>query len=87
MEKRGFELYGGGGFGGSPQVSLKLKDFIPDKDILYYIQGMKNLFEAEGDRTNKHKARIRFIVKRLGKEKFIERFNEEVNKLKSRVKT
>ncbi|MBV4418022.1 sulfurtransferase TusA family protein [Clostridium tyrobutyricum] len=84
--KRGFELYGGGGFGGSPQVALKLKDFISDKDILYYIQGMKNLFEAEGDRTNKNKARIRFIVKRLGKEKFIERFNEEVNKLKAESK-
>lgn len=83
--KRGFELYGGGGFGGSPSVSLKLRDFIEAKDILYYIQAMKNLFEKEGDRTNKNKARIRFIVKRLGQEKFIQLFNEEVDKLKSSV--
>ncbi|UZQ51563.1 sulfurtransferase TusA family protein [Clostridium kluyveri] len=83
--KKGFELYGGGGFGGSPSVSLKLRDFIEAKDILYYIQAMKNLFEKEGDRTNKNKARIRFIVKRLGQEKFIQLFNEEVDKLKSSV--
>lgn len=81
--KRGFELYGGGGFGGSPRVSLKLRDFVNAEDILYYIQAMKNLFEAEGDRTNKNKARIRFIVMRLGEKKFIERFDEEVDKLKS----
>ncbi|MBP2032908.1 sulfite reductase (ferredoxin) [Clostridium algifaecis] len=84
--KRGFELYGAGGFGGSPRVAIKLRDFIEDKNILYYIQAMKNLFEAEGDRTNKNKARIRFILKRLGKEKFVARFNDEVDKLKSEGK-
>lgn len=82
--KRGFELYGGGGFGGSPRVSLKLRNFVDAEDILYYIQAMKNLFEAEGDRNNKNKARIRFIVMRLGEKKFIERFDEEVDKLKSK---
>ncbi|WP_446897934.1 sulfurtransferase TusA family protein [Clostridium sp. LBM24168] len=82
--KRGFELYGAGGFGGSPRVALKLRDFVNAEDILYYIQAMKNLFEAEGDRTNKNKARIRFILMRLGEKKFIERFDEEVDKLKSK---
>lgn len=80
--KKGFELFGGGGFGGNPRVSLKLRDFIEAKDILYYLQGMKNLFEKEGDRSNKNRARIRYIVKRLGEEKFIQLFNEEVDKLK-----
>lgn len=82
--KPGFELYGAGGFGGNPRVSLKLRDFIDAKDILYYIQAMKNVFEAEGDRTNKNKARIRYIVIRLGEEKFIQIFNEEVSNLKQK---
>jgi sulfite reductase (ferredoxin) len=80
-EKKGFELYGGGGFGGNPRVSLKLRDFIEAKDILYYLQAMKNLFEKEGNRKNKNRARIRYIVKRLGEEKFIELFNHEVDQL------
>ena len=80
--KKGFEVYGGGGFGGNPRVSLKLTDFIEDKDVIYYVQAMKELFEKEGDRSNKNKARIRYIVVRLGEEKFIQRFEEELAKVK-----
>ncbi|AGK99067.1 sulfurtransferase TusA family protein [Clostridium pasteurianum] len=80
--KKGFEVYGGGGFGGNPRVSLKLADFIEDKDVIYYVQGMKELFEKEGDRSNKNKARIRYIVARLGKEKFIQRFEEELARVR-----
>ena len=80
---KGFEVYGGGGFGGNPKVSLKLEDFINAKDVLYYVQAMKELFEKEGDRNNKHKARIRYIVERLGEEKFKLRFNEELQRIKA----
>ncbi|HEY8889145.1 MAG TPA: sulfurtransferase TusA family protein [Clostridium sp.] len=80
--KKGFEVYGGGGFGGNPKVSIKLKDFIETKDVIYYVQAMKELFEREGDRSNKHKARIRYIVERLGEEKFIQLFNEELKRIK-----
>ncbi|CAB1240184.1 Sulfite reductase [Clostridiaceae bacterium BL-3] len=82
--RRGFEVYGAGGFGGSPRVALKLKDFIPADEILYYIQGLKNVFEVEGDRTNKNKARIRFILMRLGEKKFVEELSSEINKLKEK---
>jgi sulfite reductase (ferredoxin) len=81
--KKGFEVYGGGGFGGNPRVALKLEDFIEANDVIYYAHAMKNLFEKEGDRSNKHKARIRYAVNRLGEEKFIELFKEELSKLKS----
>ncbi|AJA49589.1 sulfite reductase [Clostridium pasteurianum DSM 525 = ATCC 6013] len=81
--KKGFEVYGGGGFGGNPRVSLKLSDFIEDKDVIYYVQAMKELFEKEGDRSNKNKARIRYIVARLGEEKFIQYFERELARVKS----
>ncbi|WP_026882136.1 sulfurtransferase TusA family protein [Clostridium akagii] len=82
---KGFEIYAGGGFGANPRVSLKLSDFSPDTDILYYIQGLKELFEKEGDRTNKNKARIRYIVARLGEEKFLEELKGYVAKVKNRI--
>lgn len=81
--KKGFEVYGGGGFGGNPRVSLKLADFIEDKDVIYYVQAMKELFEKEGDRSNKNKARIRYIVARLGEEKFIQYFEKELARVKN----
>ncbi|WP_163193090.1 nitrite/sulfite reductase [Clostridium thermarum] len=82
---KGFEVYGGGGFVGSPRMALKLADFIEDKDVLYYAQAMKEVFEKEGDRTNRHKARIRYIVHRLGEEKFLEFFNTQLQKVKAEV--
>ena len=84
--KKGFVVYGGGGFGGNPRVALKLSDFIEDKDVLYYAKAMKEVFEKDGDRSNKHKARIRYIVTRLGEEKFIQLFNEQLEKVKKENK-
>ncbi len=81
--EQGFEVYGAGGFGGSPNVSIKLADFIPATEVLYHIQAMKELFEEEGDRTNKHKARIRYILQRLGVEDFKARYQELLEKVKA----
>jgi sulfite reductase (ferredoxin) len=81
--KRGFEVYGGGGLGGSAKIGLKLEDFIADTEVLYYVQAMKQVFAREGDRTNRHKARLRFVVQRLGEEEFINVFRNELNQLKA----
>ena len=81
--KRGFEVYGAGGLGGSPRVGIKLEDFIDHNDALYYVQAMKQIFEREGDRTNKHKARLRFILQRLGEENFKEMFKVELGKVRA----
>lgn len=82
---RGFEVYGAGGFGANPRMALKLADFIEDKDILYYAQAMKEVFDKEGDRANRNKARIRYILHRLGEEKFLELFNSQLKKVKTEV--
>ncbi len=81
--KRGFAVYGGGGLGGNAKLALKLEDFIADTEALYYIEAMKLVFAREGDRTNRHKARLRFVVQRLGEEEFIKMFNNELAQLKA----
>lgn len=80
--KRGFEVYAAGGLGGSPRVGIRIKDFIEEKDVLYYVQAMKELFEAEGDWQNRNRARIRYILLRLGEEKFRELLEYYVDKAK-----
>ncbi|TCT14237.1 sulfite reductase (ferredoxin) [Natranaerovirga pectinivora] len=82
----GYELYGAGGLGGRSTTALKLDEFIPRSEILYHVLAMKNIFEKEGDRTNKHSARIRFIVYRLGEEEFRRRYNEELEIVKKEYK-
>lgn len=81
--QRGFEVYGGGGLGVGARIALKLEDFIPDSEALYYIQAMRNVFAKEGDRTNRQKARLRFVVQRLGEKDFIALFKEELQLVKS----
>lgn len=83
--KKGFQVYGAGGLGGSSTAALKIEDFIDKKDVLYYVQAMKELFEAEGDRENRSKARIRFIRYRLGEDKFKELLKYYVNKAKEQL--
>ncbi|AGX43500.1 nitrite/sulfite reductase [Clostridium saccharobutylicum] len=81
--KRGFEVYGAGGLGRNPSVGIKLEDFIDHNDALYYVQAMKQIFEREGDRTNRHKARLRFVLQRLGEEKFREVLKIELDKVRT----
>jgi len=80
--RRGFEVYGAGGLGGSPKVGIKLEDFIDHQDALYYAQAVKQIFEREGDRTNRSKARLRFVLQRLGEVKFREMLKIELNKVR-----
>ncbi|WP_144428520.1 nitrite/sulfite reductase [Defluviitalea phaphyphila] len=82
--KKGFVVYGAGGLGNAPKASIKLKDFIEDHEVLYYVQAMKELFENEGDRVNRNKARIRHILYRLGEEKFKNLFFDFLKKVKEK---
>lgn len=80
--KKGFEVLGAGGLGSSPTSATKLEDFIPAEEVLYHVQAMKEIFENEGDRSNKHKARIRYILYRLGEEAFLNLYKKQVDKVK-----
>jgi len=79
---RGFSLFGAGGLGGNSTPGVQLESFIPDSEILYHVQAMKELFEQEGDRSNKNKARIRHILHRIGEKEFKERYRLKVKKAK-----
>jgi len=68
--QKGFCVYAGGGLGANPQVGVKIEDFIPEKAVFEVAEAVKRLFDAHGDRANKHKARLRYVLKRLGPEKF-----------------
>lgn len=81
--QRGFAVYGGGGLGGNARLALKLEDFIADTDALYYVQAMKQVFAREGDRSNRHKARLRYVVQRLGEEEFSKVLRKELDQLRN----
>ena len=69
-EQRGFAVYGAGGLGGSPNVAVLLEEFIKEDEVFAATEAMKRLFDKHGDRSNKHKARLRYVLARVGVDEF-----------------
>ena len=79
-----FKVFVGGGLGRNPAVSLQLDELVKPSDVLYYVEGLTKLFMDEGDYKNKAKARVRYMVSRLGEKVFLEKFKEYVAKEKEK---
>ena len=82
--KRAFKLYIGGGLGRNPRTSVEFDELIDEKDVLYCLEAMTNLFVAEGDYKNHGKARIRYIVERMGEEEFKNCFRKHLEEVKAK---
>ncbi len=81
-DKPYFKVFVGGGLGRNPQKAIVLEDKIPASEALYYIIATKDLFEEEGDRNNRNKARLRYVAQRLGDDAFKKRLRAYVTKIK-----
>jgi sulfite reductase beta subunit-like hemoprotein len=68
--RRGFRLYVGGGLGPSPQVAQLLEDFTPVEDLLVTVAAVLRVFDRLGNRDNKYLARLKFVIRNLGMDKF-----------------
>ena len=64
----GFAVYVGGGQGRTPMVAHKIRDFLPLADLLAYTQAIVRVYNLEGRRDNKYKARIKILVHEKGVE-------------------
>jgi sulfite reductase (ferredoxin) len=70
QERRGFELYVGGGLGAVPQNALLFDEFLPEEELLPIAQAMCRVFARLGEKANRAKARMKFLIKKLGIEEF-----------------
>lgn len=66
-----FRLFIGGGLGRNPRVGVEFPELVDPMDVVYHVEGLTRMFIAEGDYENHGKARIRYIVERMGEEEFI----------------
>lgn len=80
--KQYFKVYLGGGMGRNSKLSANTEQLIKPEDILYHVQAMTELFINEGDYVNKGRARIRYIMERMGEEKFEKCYNSYLEKVK-----
>jgi sulfite reductase (NADPH) hemoprotein beta-component len=66
----GFEVLVGGGLGRAPMIGQTIYDFVTPDELLGCLEAILRVYNLEGRRDNIHKARIKFVVKANGVEKF-----------------
>ena len=63
---RGFKVLVGGGLGSLPTESAVLSDFLPEEELLPTIEAVLRVFKETGNRKNKFKARLKFVLREKG---------------------
>ncbi|MBA5778309.1 nitrite/sulfite reductase [Stappia sp. F7233] len=62
----GFTVFVGGGLGRTPMIGRKVRDFLPEADLLAYSEAILRVYNLYGRRDNKYKARIKILVHETG---------------------
>jgi len=68
----GFKVFVGGGLGRTPVIGQEIRKFLPEKDLLTYLDAIVRVYNMHGRRDNKFKARIKILVRALTPVKFAE---------------
>ena len=66
----GWEVMVGGGQGRTPMIAVTVREFLPEKEVIPYMEAIMRVYNLFGRRDNKYKARIKILVHELGAEKF-----------------
>jgi sulfite reductase (NADPH) hemoprotein beta-component len=73
----GYEVWAGGGLGRTPMIGIKMRDFVPTTDLIRYVEAIMRVYNAEGRRDNKFKARIKILVHEKGGDNFRKAVEDE----------
>ena len=73
----GFEVLVGGGLGRTPHIGATIREFLPTRRLLSYMEAILRVYNRHGRRDNIFKARIKILVSSLGAEEFARQVEEE----------
>ncbi|MGB7159993.1 MAG: hypothetical protein WBD40_18145 [Tepidisphaeraceae bacterium] len=74
---RGFELYVGGGLGAVPHQAKLMMEFCPEEELLPMARAIGRVFARLGEKKNRNRARLKFVVQKLGIDEFRRLVEEE----------
>ncbi len=77
----GFKMVVGGGLGSTPRLAKTLREFVPVEELIPSIEALLKMFDNLGNRKNRSKARMKFILDKLGFEEFSKRWKESYDSL------
>jgi sulfite reductase (ferredoxin) len=72
----GFRMVVGGGLGSAPRIAQLLREFVPMDELIPTIEAVIKVFDTLGNRKNRNKARMKFVIDKLGFDEFKRRWEE-----------
>jgi sulfite reductase (ferredoxin) len=82
---RGFKVLIGGGLGAQPFLARTASEFLPAEELIPFSEAVIRVFGRYGERNNRHKARIKYLITKTGLEEFLRLVDEEKRSLTSRA--
>jgi len=80
---RGFKVVVGGGLGAQPMLAHTAYDFLAENEVIPFIEAVLRVFDRHGERNSRHKARMKFLIQKIGFEAFMEFVQAERKALKN----
>jgi sulfite reductase (ferredoxin) len=64
--ERGFKVLIGGGLGAQPLLASIVEEFLPEDQLIPYIEAVIRVFDRHGERNNRNKARLKYLIQKIG---------------------
>jgi len=83
--ERGFKVLLGGGLGAQPLLASIVEDFLPEDQLIPYIEAIIRVFDRYGERNNRNKARLKYLIQKIGLEEVLRlaKIERTANKVKT----
>ncbi|PSL42669.1 sulfite reductase (ferredoxin) [Chitinophaga niastensis] len=79
---RGFKVLVGGGLGAQPLLAKTVFEFLEEDLLIPYIENVLRVFDRYGERTSRNKARMKFLIQKIGMDEFQRLIAEEYQAVK-----
>ena len=77
VEQRGFKVLVAGGLGAQPFLAQTAFEFLHEDRVIPFIESAVRVFDRNGERTNRHKARLKYLVGKIGITEFLKLVSDE----------
>ncbi len=81
--QKGFRVVVGGGLGAQPMLAKIAYEFLAEDQVIPYIEAVLRVFDRYGERNSRHKARMKFLIQKIGFEAFVDLVAAEQKALKN----
>jgi sulfite reductase (ferredoxin) len=75
--QKGFKVLVGGGLGAQPFLAHTAYEFLPETEIIPFIESSIRIFDRYGERNSRNKARMKYLIGKIGLEAYLELVEKE----------